>query len=57
MIYSDTLKKLTIKFLIDKISKRLLKLQFKENRLMKSKCLEFIVKKYCHQNQTWKPFV
>ena len=45
MIYSDRFKKLTKKCLIDKISKRLLELQFKENRSMKPKCLKFIVKK------------
>ena len=37
--------KLTTKFLIDKISKRLLVLEFEESDSIKSKCLKFIVKK------------
>ena len=45
MRYSDTLKKSTKKFLRDKISKKAIRLQFKENHSMKSKCLKFLSKK------------
>ena len=38
-------KKLTKKSLIDDVSKRLLKLEFKSNHSIKSKCLKWIVKK------------
>ena len=39
------IKKSTKKSLIDDISKRLLKLEFKSNHSIKSKCLKWIVKK------------
>ena len=42
---SESNKNLTKKFLIDKISKRLLVLEFEESDSIKSKCLKFIVKK------------
>ena len=41
------IKKPTKKSLIDDLSKRLLKLEFKSNHWIKSKCLKWIVKKYC----------
>ena len=45
----------TKKFLIVKISKRLLALELKPNHSVKSKCLKFILKKnYCHQYETCK---
>ena len=37
-------KKLTKKSLIDKVSQRLLELEFKSNHLIKSKCLKLSVK-------------
>ena len=41
------IKKPTKKSLIDDISKRLLELELKSNHSIKSKCLKWIVKKYC----------
>ena len=38
-------KKLTKKYLIDKVSQRILELSFKSNHSIKSKCLKLIVKK------------
>ena len=34
--------------LIDDLWKRLLRLEFKSNHSIKTKCLKWIVKKYCH---------
>ena len=42
--------------LIDNISKRLLKLEFKSNHLIKLKTLKYVVKKYCHYYKTMKTF-
>ena len=39
------IKKSTKKSLIDNLSKRLLRLEFKSNHSIKSKCLKWIVKK------------
>ena len=41
-------EKSTKKSLIDDLSERLLTLEFKSNHPIKSKCLTWIVKKYCH---------
>ena len=46
-------KKSTKKYLIEKISKRLLEIEFEENHSIKSKCLKFIVKKYWHRYKAW----
>ena len=40
--------------LIDKISKRLLELEFKKNNSIKSKVLKYVVKKYCQHYKTCK---
>ena len=45
-------KKLTKRSLIDKTSKILLALEFEEDNSIRSKCLNFIVKKYCYHNKT-----
>ena len=42
--YIIILKKITRNLLIDDLSKRLLKLEFKSNHSIKSKCLKWIVK-------------
>ena len=42
-------EKSTKKSLIDDLSKRLLELEFKSNHSIKSKCLKWIVKKYCQR--------
>ena len=39
------IKKSSRQYLIDRISKRLLELEFKLNQLIKSKCLKWIVRK------------
>ena len=48
------IKKPTKKSLIDDLSKRLLKLEFKSNHWIKSKCLKWIVKKYCQVTKNEK---
>ena len=47
-------KKLTKRSLIDKTSKILLALEFEEENSIRSKCSNFIVKKYCYHNKTCK---
>ena len=47
----------TKKSLIDKISKRLLELEFKSNHSIKSRCLNYVVKKYCHHYKICKLIV
>ena len=42
----------TKKSLTDKISRRLLELEFEESHSIKSKCLKFIVQKYYHHCKT-----
>ena len=46
-------EELTKKSLIDDLSKRLLGLEFKSNHSIKSKCLKWIVKKYCQQYKNY----
>ena len=50
-------KKSTKKYLIEKISKRLLEIEFEENHSIKSKCLKFIVKKYWHRYKAWPKLI
>ena len=52
MKYTD-IKKSTKKSLIDKISKRLLELEFKSNHSIITKALKRAVKKYCHHYKAW----
>ena len=64
MKYTDTLKKSSKKSLIDKISKRLLELEFKSNHTIITKELKRVVKKNTseivkNEKQTiknWKTF-
>ena len=44
------------KYLIDKIAKRLSELEFRSNHSIKSKCLKYVVKKYCHHYKPCKLF-
>ena len=55
----ESSKKSYEKSLIDNISKRLFKLEFKPNNSIKSRCVKFIVKKYIsiiikHANSLFK---
>ena len=50
---SDSNKKLTKKSLIEKLSIRLLSLEFKSNGSIKIKCLRYAVKKYCRKYNVW----
>ena len=50
-------KKSTKKYLIEKISKRLLEIKFEENHSIKSSCLKFIVKKYWHLYKPWSKLI
>ena len=50
----NTTEKLTKKSLIDDLSERSLKLEFKSNHSIKLKRLKWVVKKYCQQYNTWK---
>ena len=43
------IKKSTKKSLVENLSKRLIELEFKSNHSIKSKCLKWIVKKYCQR--------
>ena len=53
-IHRHIKKKSTKKILIDDISKSLLEIEFKPSHSIKSKCLKYVVKKYCHQYETCK---
>ena len=48
------IKKSSKKSLIDKISKRLLELEFKSNHSIKSKCLKWVVKNILPNYKKWK---
>ena len=50
--YKSTSKSQLKNSLIDDLSKRILKLEFMSNHSIKSKCLKWIVKKYCQQYKT-----
>ena len=50
----NQIEKSTKKSLIYDLSKRFLKLQFKSNHSIKSRCLKWIVKKCYLQYETWK---
>ena len=55
---SKTLTKYsTKKYLIEKISKRLLEIEFEENHSITSKSLKFIVKKYWHRYKAWSKLI
>ena len=43
------IKKSTKKSLIDDFSKSLLELEFQKHNSIKSKCLKYVVKKYCRK--------